>query len=64
MCEVLLSYKQFLVLFVMSFRHMLMWSVVLLSLTASATCVCFCACVLVECGSFVCMNPKLFHVLT
>jgi hypothetical protein len=40
MCEALLSYKQFLVLFVMSFRHMFMWSVVLLNLTASPTCVC------------------------
>jgi hypothetical protein len=50
MCEALLSYKQFLVLFVMSFRHMFMWYVVLISLTASATWVCFRACVLVEGG--------------
>jgi hypothetical protein len=50
MCEALLPYEQFLVVFVVSFRHGFMWYVVLLSLTASATCVCFCACVPVECG--------------
>jgi hypothetical protein len=50
MCEALLSYKKFLDLFIVSFRHVFMWPVVLLSLTACATCVCFCACVLVECG--------------
>jgi hypothetical protein len=47
--EVLLFYKQFLALFVVSFRHVFMWPVILLSLTASATWVCFRACVLVEC---------------
>jgi hypothetical protein len=47
--EVLLFYKQFLALFVVSFRHVFMWHVILLSLTASATWVCFRACVLVEC---------------
>jgi hypothetical protein len=49
MCESLLSYKEFLALFDVSFRHVFMWSVVLLNLTASATWVCFRACVLVEC---------------
>jgi hypothetical protein len=49
MCEALLSYKQFLALFDVSFRHVFMWSVVLLSLIDSATYVYFCACVPVEC---------------
>jgi hypothetical protein len=47
--EVLLFYKQYLALFVVSFRHVFMWPVILFSLTASATLVCFRACVLVEC---------------
>ena len=33
-------YKQFLAMFVVSFRHVFMWFVVLLNLTASPTCVC------------------------
>jgi hypothetical protein len=41
MCEALLFYKQFLALFVVSFRHVFMWFVVLLNLTASPTCVCY-----------------------
>jgi hypothetical protein len=49
MCEAFLSYKLFLVLFVVSSRHVFMWSVVLLSLIDSATWVCFRAFVLVEC---------------
>jgi hypothetical protein len=49
MCEVSLFYKKFLALFDVFFRHVFMWSVVLLSLTDSATYVYFCACVPVEC---------------
>jgi hypothetical protein len=41
--------SKFLALFDVSFRHVFMWSVVLLSLTDGATYVSFCACVLVEC---------------
>jgi hypothetical protein len=33
--------SKFLVLFVGSFRHVFMWFVVLLNLTASPTCVCY-----------------------
>jgi hypothetical protein len=46
-----------------SFRHVFMWSVVLLSLTDSATYVYFCACVPIECWWYVCINSKLGHVL-
>jgi hypothetical protein len=53
MCEALLSYKQFLALFVVSFRHVFMWPMVLLSLTISPAYVCLYACyankVLVAC---------------
>jgi hypothetical protein len=49
MCEALLSYKQFLALFVVSFIYAFMWHVVLLNLIASPTCVCFGVFVPVEC---------------
>jgi hypothetical protein len=54
--EVLLFYKQFLALFVVSFRHVFMWFVVLLNLTASPTCVCSGVFVPVECWWYVCIN--------
>jgi hypothetical protein len=41
--------SKFLALFDVSFRHVFMWSVVLLSLTDGATYVYFCAYVPVEC---------------
>jgi hypothetical protein len=55
-CDALLSYKQFLVLFVGSFRHVFMWPMVLLSLAASPTCVCSGVFVPVECWWYVCVN--------
>jgi hypothetical protein len=56
MCEALLSYKKFVDLFVMSFRHVFMWPGVLLNLTASPTCVCYGVFVPVECWWYVCVN--------
>jgi hypothetical protein len=54
--EVLLFYKKFLPLLVVSFRHVFMWFVVLHNLTASPTCVCSGVFVSVECWWYVCVN--------
>jgi hypothetical protein len=56
--------SKFLSLFVVSFRYVFMWSVVLLSLTTSATWVCFRAFVPIEYWWYVCIKSKLDHVLT